>query len=144
MTRSVATFVLAAAAAIAVTGCASGPDPVLVPARTCARGQQPMRSELLYFGAAMPQGMVSAEDWRRFVDEVVTPHFPDGLTAWPASGQWRSADGTLLHEASWVLEIVHAPDVASDTAIVEIVAAYKQRFRQESVLRVSSDACVTF
>ncbi len=123
---------------LAVAGCASAP------ATHCAPEQQAMRAERLYFGTAMPRGTVSTEDWRDFVDAVVTPRFPNGLTAWPASGQWRSADGTLLHEASWVLEIVHAPDPASDTAIVEIVAAYKQRFRQESVLRVSSDACVTF
>ena len=78
------------------------------------------------------------------VDTVVTPRFPDGLTAWPAQGQWRSPDGAPVREASWVLNIVHAPDAASETAIVEIVDAYKTRFRQESVLRVVSDACVGF
>ena len=145
MTRSVvATFLLAAATAIAASGCASGPDPVLVPARTCAHGQQPMRSELLYFGAAMPQGVVSADDWRRFVDEVVTPHFPDGLTAWPASGQWKPAKGAPVREQSWVISVVHWPDAKSEAAIGEIVDAYKKRFQQESVMRVSSEACVTF
>ena len=144
MTRSVATFLLAAAAALAVTGCASGPEPVLVPARTCARGQQPMRSELLYFGAAMPRGVVSADDWRGFIDEVVTPRFPDGLTAWPASGQWKAAKGAPVREASWVVSIVHWPDAKSEAAITDIVDAYKKRFQQDSVLRVSSEACVTF
>jgi len=123
---------------LAVAGCASAP------ATRCGPGQQALRSERLYFGTAMPQGAVSPDEWRGFVDTVVTPRFPNGLTAWSASGQWRSADGTLVHEASWVLEIVHAPDAASDTAIVEIADAYKQRFQQEAVLRVSSDACVAF
>ena len=123
---------------LAVAGCASAP------ATRCGPGQQAMRSERLYFGTAMPHATVSTEDWRGFVDVVVTPRFPNGLTAWPASGQWRSADGTLVREASWVLEIVHARDTASDAAMVEIVAAYKSRFQQESVLRVSSDACVVF
>jgi hypothetical protein len=126
------------ALALAIAGCASAPAP------RCAPGQQAMRSERLYFGTAMPQGTVSPQDWREFVDTVVTPRFPNGLTAWPASGQWRSADGSLLHEASWVLEIVHEPDAASDAAIAAIADTYRQRFRQESVLRVGSDACVTF
>jgi hypothetical protein len=144
VTRSVAAFVFAAAAALATGGCANVPAPTLVPAPTCARGQQPMRSELLYFGAAMPQGTVSAEDWRGFVDEVVTPRFPDGLTAWQASGQWKPSRGAPVREASWVVSVVHWPDAKSETAISAIVDAYKTRFHQESVLRVSSDACVTF
>ena len=103
-----------------------------------------MRAELLYFGTATPRGTVSPEDWRHFVDEVVTPRFPDGLTVWPAGGQWRSAQGEAVHEASWVLSIVPRPDVASEAAIAGIADAYKKRFQQEAVLRVSSPACVAF
>ena len=125
---------------LAVDGCANAPPP----AAPCAPGQQAMRAELLYFGTAMPQGSVSSEDWRGFVDEVVTPRFPDGLTAWPASGQWRSADGAAVREASWVLNIVHKPDAGSETAIAEIVDACKKRFHQEAVLRIGSAACVAF
>ena len=130
------------AIAIALGGCAGGNAPA--PATACARGQQAMTSELLYFGTAMPQGVVSAEDWRGFVDAVVTPRFPDGLTAWPASGQWTPAGGATVREATWVLNVVHAPDARSDSSIAEIVADYKRRFHQESVLRVSSAACVAF
>ena len=122
------------AATLAVAGCAA----------SCAPGQRAMRSEWLYFGTAMPQGRVSPEDWRGFVDAVVTPRFPDGLTVWPAQGQWKSADGAIVREASWVLNIVHAPDAASETAIAGIVDAYKTRFGQESVLRVGNDACASF
>ncbi len=131
---------LAVGLALALGGCAGAP----VPAPACPRGQQAMTSELLYFGTATPQGTVSAEAWRGFVDEVVTARFPDGLTAWAAAGQWRSASGTLVREPSTVLNIVHAPDARSDAAIAEVVDAYKKRFRQESVLRVSSAACVAF
>ena len=138
MTRSVGAIVLAALAAAALGGCANGP------ASACVHGQQPMRSELLYFGTAMPQGSVSAEDWRGFVDEIVTPRLPDGLTAWPASGQWKSLQGAPVREASWVISVVHRPDAASETAIAAIVDGYKSRFHQESVLRVSSDVCVAF
>jgi hypothetical protein len=148
--KTLATLFLSAALAAGLAGCA-GPSPVLVPAPTaapapaCARGQQPMRDDRLVFGTAMPQGaMVSAQDWRGFVDEVVTPRFPDGFTAWPANGQWRPAKGALVREASWVIEVVHWPDAKSDTAIAAIVDEYRKRFHQESVLRVSTEACVTF
>jgi hypothetical protein len=80
----------------------------------------------------------------RLRHEVVTPRFPDGLTVWPAAGQWRSADGALLHEASWVLNVVRAPDATSDMASATIGDAYKKRFHQESVLRVTSAGCVPF
>ena len=127
-------------AALALGGCASAPAPV----PTCAQGQKAMTSDLLYFGTAMPRGVVSDPAWQGFVDEVVTPRFPDGLTAWPAAGQWRPAGGAVVHEASTVLNIVHAADARSDAAIAEIIDAYKRRFQQESVLRVSSAACVAF
>ena len=138
MTRLAGALVLAAVACAALGGCANGA------ATACASGQQPMRSELLYFGTAMPQGTVSAEDWRGFVDEIVTPRFPDGLTAWPASGQWTSPQGVPVREAAWVISVVHRPDAASEAAIAAIVDAYKTRFHQASVLRVNSEACVAF
>ena len=144
MIRRIPAFLLAATAALALGGCATAPEPALVAAPTCARGQQPMRSELLYFGSAMPQGTVSADDWRGFVDEAITPRFPDGLTVWQASGQWKPAKGTAVREPAWVLSVVHWPDAKSETAITAIVDAYKKRFHQDSVLRVSSEACVTF
>ena len=103
-----------------------------------------MTSELLYFGTRTPDGVVTGADWRGFVDAEVTPRFPDGLTTWPASGQWRSPAGLLVREDTWLLNIVHAPDAASDAAMAGVIAAYKKRFAQQSVLRVTSAACVAF
>ena len=146
MTNRLASNLLAACVASWLGACATATAPSPAPASIagCATGQQPMRSELLYFGSATPQGILSADDWRGFVDAVVTPRFPDGLTMSTASGQWKSAAGPLVHEASWVLNVVHAPDARSDTAIAAIVYTYKQRFHQEAVLRVASDVCVSF
>jgi Uma2 family endonuclease len=56
---------------------------------------------------------------------------------WAAEGQWRGADGRSVREPSFVVEVVHPPRVAqTDSAIVAIIAEYKRRFGQESVLRV--------
>jgi hypothetical protein len=81
--------------------------------------------------------IVTDSAWAVFVTEVVTPRFPAGLTVWSATGQWRSPDGRIQREPSFVLEFV-LPARAHDTdaAIAAIVAEYKRRFRQEAVLRV--------
>jgi hypothetical protein len=118
-------------------GCASSLGP------RCADGQQVAVSELIYFGAATPDGVVSAESWNVFLRDIVTPRFPQGLTSWEASGQWRSADGSLTREDSHVLNLVHPADSASEGAIRAIVNEYKQRFRQEAVLRVAAPACIS-
>jgi hypothetical protein len=115
----------------------------LVP-RSCPSDQKAMTADYLYFGAAKPDGQVSADDWRTFLDEVVTPRFPQGLSVWQASGQWKSAAGPIVREPSYVLNIVHESSEATDAAIAGIMSAYKSRFRQEAVLRVRSAACVSF
>lgn len=102
-------------------------------------------SERLYFGRAIPGGgVVSDEEWSAFVAEVVTPRFPDGLTIHSAHGQWRDATGAIVREPVMVIEILHPPGDAADRAIEEIVRAYREKFRQEAVLRVRGRARVSF
>ena len=99
----------------------------------------------LYFGTAKPDGgAVSAEDWQRFLAEVITPRFPDGLTAWNAAGQWRDGEGELQRESSYVLSVVHPDTAEQERAVVEVIAGYKAEFQQEAVLRVRSPTCVSF
>ena len=92
----------------------------------------------LYMGAAGRDA-----DWRRFLAEVVTPRFPDGLTVLDGQGQWR-VRGRLSREATRILVIFYAPDATSEARIEAIRSLYKRRFRQQSVLRADSMACVAF
>lgn len=100
----------------------------------------------LYLGRARPGGgaEVSDEELRRFLADVVTPRFPQGLTWLPAQGQWREADGRIVAERSVVLELVHEGSAAERTRVAEIADAWRQRFQQEAVLRLTHLACVTF
>ncbi|MGH7544329.1 MAG: DUF3574 domain-containing protein, partial [Gemmatimonadota bacterium] len=67
-----------------------------------------MVADRLVFGRAIPEGgSVSDEDWRAFLEEVVTPKFPEGLTVWRAEGQWTDPRGVLVEEPVLVIEIVH-------------------------------------
>ncbi|HJW46069.1 MAG TPA: DUF3574 domain-containing protein [Lysobacter sp.] len=129
---------LMAALALAMSACAS------LPPTGCAAGEQPMVSEMLYFGTQTPDGAVTPEQWAQFLATVVTPRFPRGLTVWPAAGQWRSADGSITREASYALNLLHADNATNEAAIRAIVGDYKTRFRQEAVLRVKSRGCASF
>jgi Protein of unknown function (DUF3574) len=123
---------------VALAGCASFPAP------RCGVGEQRLVSDLLYFGTEMPGAVVTQAQWSDFLGTVVTPKFPEGLSVWPASGQWRSATGAVTREASHVLNLVHPETEAADSAVRAIVTAYKSQFQQEAVLRVRGSACVSF
>jgi hypothetical protein len=126
------------AACAVIAGCVAHPHPA------CPAGERRSVDELIYFGTGMPGGVVSDEQWTAFLRDVVTPRFPEGLTTWPASGQWRAGDGSLTRENSHVLNLVHAADDATEKAVLFIISDYKDRFRQEAVLRVKTQACVSF
>ncbi|WP_374755868.1 DUF3574 domain-containing protein [Larkinella soli] len=99
----------------------------------------------LYFGRSRSDGsQVSEREWRSFLTEVVTPRFPDGLTLWRAEGQWRDSTGAIVHECSYLLELVHPNGAHVQQKLKEIVTEYKRRFRQESVLRISGPVWVEF
>lgn len=99
--------------------------------------------EVLYFGTETPSGSVTPDAWTTFLGEVVTPRFPEGLSTWQASGQWRSASGKTIREPSYVLSLVHPDDAAPSKAVQEIITSYKTRFKQEAVLRVKSHTCMS-
>ena len=100
----------------------------------------------MYFGTAKPTGggIVTPGEWAEFLRTAVTPRFPQGLTVWPASGQWKTAAGAIAREDSFVLSLVHPGDEHSDRAVRAIAAEYKSRFQQEAVLRVKSAVCASF
>lgn len=110
----------------------------------CPQGMQAMVSEQVFFGTDKPGGKVSPVEWADFVDRSVTPRFPQGLTVWPAQGQWRGEQGKVVREPSYILTLVHSGDAVADAAVVALAKDYQQRFAQEAVLRVRSRACVSF
>lgn len=99
-----------------------------------------VRTAELFFGAP-----ASGEaGWKAFVDEEMTPRFPDGLTVLDAYGQWRRPDGPISREPSKVVMIV-LPGRADDRARLDgLIDAYKKRFHQLSVLLVEHRECARF
>jgi hypothetical protein len=127
--------------AFVLAGCA----PSVRPATPAPAGMDAWVADRLFFGRAIPGGgTVSDEEWAAFLAEVVTPRFPGGLTVWRAEGQWRDAQGGIVREPTFVVELFHPPDAQADAAVEAIAAEYRRRFRQESVLVVRAAAAVRF
>jgi hypothetical protein len=132
-----------AGAVLGLSGCASAPP--AAPAPNCPAGQEPMRTAQLFFGRNIgDRPAVSQADFQRFLDEVVTPRFPTGLTVLEGGGQWKGAENVLIREASKVVVLVMPKGEGRMSKVEEIRKAYKDRFGQESVLLVTQEACVAF
>jgi hypothetical protein len=127
----------APAALLVLAGCAG------VGTNACAPGLQRMVQAQLFFGRNVAtRGIVSDDEWRRFLDEEVTPRFPAGFSVADIDGQYRNAGGGIVRERSKQLLIV-GPG-GEETKLDAIRDAYKRRFNQESVLLVESPVCAAF
>jgi hypothetical protein len=134
-----ATRLIAALLLTGLSGCASLPLSCTPPAQILAQAE-------LAFGRNIGMRIgVSEAAFAKFLAEEITPRFPDGLTVVDARGQWRDSErGTLIHEPSKIVLINFHDDAQKRADLVAIADAYKQRFRQQSVLTSVRSACVSF
>lgn len=125
---------------LSLAGCASLQQP------SCGAGEEPMRTAQLFFGQNIgDKPGVSDAEFRKFVDEVLTPRFPEGLTVLDGGGQWTGPENKLIREAAKVVVLViPRKDLHTQHKLGEVRQAYVQRFRQDSVMMVSQRACVSF
>ena len=127
-----------AVAALALTGCASFQAP-------CPAGHDARQRVDLYFGRNIGDRLgVSEQDFEAFVEQEVSPRFPDGLTITDGQGRWRGGDKTIVREPSKVITLVVDGTAEVQAHIDAIRAAYKARFKQEAVMEIASPACVGF
>jgi hypothetical protein len=104
-----------------------------------------MVRDVVYFGRNRPDGgLVSDAEWQAFLTEVVTPRFPAGLTVVDAVGQWKGESGVVEQERSEIVTLMHDGGPGPRTAVAELAAEYKRRFRQEAVLRERTRTCARF
>jgi Protein of unknown function (DUF3574) len=99
----------------------------------------------LYFGMQKPDGsMTSEEDYRRFLDDVISPRLRAGFTVLDGNGQYLDSTDRLWREPTKVLIVTYPPDPATSASLEEIRRTYKATFQQQSVMRVDSNTCVGF
>jgi hypothetical protein len=102
----------------------------------------------LYFGTAKaddPAHPVTATQFQSFINSVVTPRFPDGLTVLDGRGQWRNSDGSISKETSHELILLYPLNDRSASGKIEYIRkTYEKQYDQESVLRDDSYDQVSF
>ncbi|MGH6725480.1 MAG: DUF3574 domain-containing protein [Pseudolabrys sp.] len=131
--------VLFAAALLALASAAHGQQ------ASCVAPAKPMLRAEIYFGRNIGGHLgVGRRQWARFMARELTPRFPGGFTVIDGQGQWRGPSGAIVHEPSKIV-IVFAPDDARlHERVAAAAAAYKQRFKQDSVAIVTRAVCVAF
>ncbi len=128
---------------VAMAACVPSPSATA----TCPEGWDQVTEYRLYFGRSDATGdptAVSDEEWEQFMDDTVTPRFPDGLTVLDGAGQWRNSEGVVLKEQSKALLLLVWPDDEAQARLNELSDEYKRRFAQESVLLTSAPSCANF
>ena len=80
---------------------------------------------------------MTPDEFNRFLDDVVTPLFPDGLTVPERKGSSEGEDGVTIKEDSYVLVLLYPVEglKASSASIDLIRREYMRRHQQESGLR---------
>ena len=130
-----------ASTTIATSQAAVATSPVPVEIGCTATSAAQLRTTL-YFGMQRPKGSVSELEWQMFLRDEVTSRFPDGLTVWDADGQWRGPSGSIDHENSKVLLLVHPDTPVARGAVQAVIERYRKMFDQESVLWETARVCV--
>jgi hypothetical protein len=143
---TVSIFVFASGDAAAQIEAQRGYRPVMrrpIPAAALRGSVDFVRSEL-FFGTAKPDGVVTDEEFSEFLDRIITPRFPDGLTLLKGDGQFRGEDGVIIKEDSFVLILLYPLEDFRESSrkINAIRERYKDEFQQESVLRVDDPFAV--
>ncbi len=105
----------------------------------------------LYFGlgpADAPDKGVTEAAWRSFLDQEVTPRFPAGLSVMDVYGQWQAKRGQNPNQPERIRSkvlIIDYPATPENAARVEAIrTAWKQRTGDQSVMRVTQPADISF
>ena len=143
---AVSLLIVVPADALAQIDAQRGMRPVMrrpIPAAALRGSVDFLRTEL-FFGTAKPDGVVTDEEFFAFLDAVITPRFPDGLTLLKGDGQFRGEDGVIIKEDSFVLILLYPLEDfrVSNRRIDVIRERYKDLFQQQSVLRVDDPFAV--
>jgi Protein of unknown function (DUF3574) len=110
----------------------------------CTGAARPRLVAELIFGRNIGDRLgVSDAAWRRFLDEEVTPRFPNGFTVMDTRGQWGEG-GRVVREPGKMLVVALDEEGRENASLEAIVSAYKRQFRQSSVVSIMRPACVGF
>jgi hypothetical protein len=148
--KGIAAFALV----VALTACASTTPKTSTPSSTFSGDPAHpaattgwVRTEL-YFGTGPADDAnagINEAQWREFLDTEVSSRFPDGLSVSDIYGQWRDKGAAKPERLRSKVLILLYPDKPEQRAAIEAIrAAWKARSGDDSVLRVTQPADVSF
>jgi hypothetical protein len=123
-----------AALSLALQACAIAPTPSF-----CPVGQSEVRTAQLFLAARAPK-KPSEKELTRFMQQEVTPRFPDGVTVVDGGAQWKGAENQMIRDAAKVVLLV-LPPRDGHQRVEAVRTAYRVRFRQDSVVILPPPSC---
>jgi hypothetical protein len=108
------------------------------------KGQIFARTELLFGLSRANAPDITEQEFKSFIDQQVTPRFPQGLTLLTGNGQFQDSAGNIIQEGAKLLILLYPFSNSRSALVDEIRAEYKSAFEQESVLRTDEHSCVSF
>ena len=132
-------------------GTSARQQPAATPTNTtdgCSAELRPYVRTALYTDRTNPNsrdGRISDREFRSFVDQVLLKHFTAGGTV-PNQGWWRAPNGKTDGGPGQTMVLL-APIAELEphrAAVRVVIAEYKQRYRQQSVLWEEDRVCAAF
>lgn len=94
-----------------------------------AEQMHPYDTEMrMVFGFGHGKNAVREEDFAKFVKEVVTPAFKDGVCMLDARGQWINPDRGLIREKNVVLFMEYVQDPEMEALQEQVAKDFLARF----------------
>lgn len=125
------------------------PSPAVAPSPSACLmpNQHRMLVAELFFGRSRA-GRVTVSDaaWAKFLNDTITPNFPDGLTVFDGYGQSRNpTTGVIGREAKVKVVLIAAnPAPEVPARLNAVIDGYKARFSQRSVGLITREDCAGF
>jgi hypothetical protein len=126
------------ALSLTAAACASAPPP---PLAACPAGESEVRVAQLFL-AASTKGRINERALRRFVDQEITPRFPNGVTVVDGGPQWTGKDDRLIRESAKVVLIALPAGGDAHDRVEAVRAAYRARFGLETFVVMPPPACM--
>ena len=123
--------------ALSASACATAPQRIAA----CPAGESEVRIAQLFLGAPST-GRVSERALRRFVDQEITPRFPDGVSVVSGGPQWTGKSDGLIRDSAKVVLIALPAAGNAHRRVEQVRAAYRARFGLESFVAIPPATCM--
>lgn len=141
----IAALLIGLAAAFTASGSLNATERLTASVLACTPAEKAWLTTTLFMGRSIRTGgTVSDVEWLSFLSAEIIPRFPKGFTVTDAQGFWRGDNGGTKVERTKMLIVAHPPDEKTEALFDEIIAAYKTRFKQDSVLKTVARTCIRF